>query len=242
LHALTPQACARDTTLRAVRAVVTGWDHRADTTSMAHAYLVQARAELQSLLLAPLVAPCRAADSTFDYDWALSDEVVRRLLDERPPHLTTAADGDYDAVVRDAARRAAAALVRRAHGRPLAQATWGVINRADYAHPLGHALPVVGGVVDRWLDMPHAALEGGANVVRMARPRSGSSMRMVCDLDDPARSTFALPGGESGHFLSPHYKDEFADWVAGRTRPLEPGKAEHHVRFVRAGAAPAGKP
>jgi len=77
--------------------------------------------------------------------------------------------------------------------------------------------------------------------VRVARPRSGASMRMVADLADSRRSTFALPGGQSGHFLSPHYADGFAGWVAGRTGPLEPGPAVHHVRieFVAAGAAGA---
>jgi len=80
LRALPDAAVAGDSTLREVRAVVRAWDHRADTTSVAHAYLVQARAELHAKLLEPLVAACHAADSTFDYDWSLSDEVVRRLL------------------------------------------------------------------------------------------------------------------------------------------------------------------
>ncbi len=241
LAALAPAACARDTTLRAVQRIVAGWDRRADTTSVAHPYLVQARFELQSLLLAPLLAPCHDADTTFTYDWALGDEVVRRLLAERPPHLTTAPGGDYDTVVREAARRAVTTLRQRAHGLALERIQWGVLNRADYAHPFGHALPLVGGVLDHWLDLPHAALMGGANVVRMARPRSGASMRMVCDLADPKASTFALPGGQSGHFLSPHYGDEFADWVNGRTRPLEPGPAAHHVTLAPATAG-AGAP
>jgi penicillin amidase len=232
LHALPDSVTARDTDLRAVRDVVRGWDRRADTTSVAHAYLVEARAALVAQLLSPLVAPCVRADSTFDDDWALNDEVVRRLLTERPPNLTTAKDGDYDVVVREAARRAVERLARRTHGLPLARSTWGVVNRADYAHPFGHALPLVGGVLDHWLDLPHAALEGGSNVVRMARPRSGASMRMVCDLADPTRSRFALPGGQSGHFLSPHYADGFADWVAGVTKPLEPGPPAHRVRLV----------
>ena len=227
-RALAPEAVAGDTTLTSVRRILAVWTHRADTTSVAHAYLRYTRLELTRLLVQPLIAPCRAVDSTFEYDWDLSDEVARRLLEERPANLLDPRYSDYDELVRDAARAGAKGLAQRAPGVPLERIEWGRINRADYAHPLGLALPALG----RWLNLPHAALAGGSHVVRVTRPRSGASMRMVADLADPARSTFALPGGQSGHFLSPHYADEFATWVAGRTTPLEPGPVAHRIQLT----------
>ena len=224
-RALTPQAVRGDTTLASARRILDAWTHRADTTSVAHAFLRYARGELTRLLVAPLIAPCLELDSTFEYDWALSDEVARRLLAERPVHLLDPRYEDYDALVCDAARGAAKLMRERVPGTPLERITWGRINRADIAHPLGLAVPALG----RWLNLPHAALAGGGNVVRVTRPRSGASMRMVVDLADPARSTFALPGGQSGHFLSPHYADEFATWVQGGTTPLEPGPRAHRI-------------
>ncbi len=224
-RALTPGAVRGDSTLEDARRIVAAWEHRADTTSVAHAYLRYARGELTRLLVEPMIAPCLAADSLFEYDWALSDEVARRMLLERPLHLLDPRYEDYDALVRDAARGAARLLRARAPGAPLGRIAWGRVNRADIAHPLGLAVPALG----RWLDLPRVALAGGSNCVRVARPRSGASMRMVADLSDRARSTFALPGGQSGHFLSPHYADEFPDWVAGRTTPLEPGAPAHRV-------------
>jgi penicillin amidase len=227
-HALTPEAVRGDTTLAEVRGILDGWDHRADTTSVAHAYLRFARGELTRLLVEPMIAPCRAADSLFEYDWTLSDEVARRLLAERPMNLLDPRYDDYDALVRDAARSAARLLRERVPGVPLAKIAWGRVNRAEFGHPLGLAVPALG----RWLNLPKVALAGGSNCVRVARPRSGASMRMVVDLADPARSTFALPGGQSGHFLSPHYADEFAGWVAGRTTPLEPGAPAHRITLT----------
>ena len=129
--------------------------------------------------------------------------------------------------MRAAARRAAHDLEARAPRVPLERIVWGRLNRAQVNHPLGDALPPL----DRWLDMPHAALAGGSQVVRVARPRGGASLRMVVDLADPRRSLFALPGGQSGHFLSPHYGDGFADWVAGRTGAFEPGAVRHTIRL-----------
>jgi len=227
-RALTAEAVRGDTTLTAVRGILAGWSHRADTTSVAHAYLRFARGELVRLLVEPMIAPCRSADSLFEYDWTLSDEVARRLLLERPIHLLDPRYADYDALVRDAARSAARLMRERVPGVPLPKIAWGRVNRADYGHPLGLAVPALG----RWLNLPRVALAGGSNCVRVARPRSGASMRMVADLADPARSTFALPGGQSGHFLSPHYADEFADWVAGRTTPLAPGAPAHRITLT----------
>ena len=227
-RALTPESVRADTTLAQARRILSGWTHRADTTSVAHAYLRYVRGELTRLLVEPLIAPCLARDSTFVYDWTLSDEVVRRMLTERPAHLLDARYADYDALVRDAARAGAALMRKRVPGVPLERIAWGRINRADVAHPLALGLPQLGSL----LNMPAAALSGGANVVRVTRPRSGASMRMVVDLADPARSTWALPGGQSGHFLSTAYGDEFAGWVKGETVPLEPGPALHHVRLT----------
>jgi penicillin amidase len=225
---------AADDTLARVRAIVARWDRRADTTSVAHAYLVQARSALHELLLEPLVAPCVAADSDFVYDDALVDEVARRLLAERPSHLLAPRFDDYDALVRAAARRAAARLGARVPGVPFDKIAWGRINRSDLAHPLGAVSPALA----RVLDLPKVAL-GGSNVVRVTRPRYGATMRMVVDLGDRDRSAFAMPGGQSGHFRSPHYGDQFADWWAGRAGRLEPGPPVGRI-VLRPRPAPPG--
>ena len=218
-RALTPDACAHDDTLASVRRMLGSWTHRADTTSASHYFLRLARAELNRAVTAPLIAPCVAADSTFAYDWPLADEVTRRLLDERPMNLLDPRYEDWDALVRDVARRAVRAEARRLPGVPLERAVWGMVNRSHLHHPFGDVAPGLG----RWLNLPDAALAGGSNTVRVANPRSGASLRMVVEFGDSARATFVLPGGESGNFLSPHYGDEFADWVAGRARNLDPG-------------------
>jgi penicillin amidase len=224
-RALTPEACAKDDTLARVRRILDGWTHRADTTSVAHFLLRLARPELNAAAQGPLLAPCVAADSDFAYVYSLGDEVTRRLLEARPMHLLDPAYTDWDALVRAAAKRAVRAVGRSLPGVALEDAAWGRYNRARVNHPLGDAVPAL----DRWLDMPHAALAGGASIVRMARPREGASMRMIVDLAHPERSRFALPGGQSGHFLSKHYGDSFGAWVAGGTQPLEPGPAVSRI-------------
>lgn len=47
----------------------------------------------------------------------------------------------------------------------------------------------------------------------------GSQMRIICDLSDPRSSVSISPAGQSGHFLSPYYMDEFAKYCSGEFRP-----------------------
>jgi penicillin amidase len=214
-------------TLAVIRRILGGWTRRADSTSVAHAFLRRTRTELHRALTDPLVAPVRAAHPSISYDWPLVDEVVRRLLEERPSHLLDPAFESYDAAVLAAARRALAWLEARDEARAAEATPWGAINRARYHHPFGAIVKPLG----RWLNMPDVALAGGGGVVRVAGPRAGASLRMVVDLGEPAAASFALPGGQSGHFLSPHYSDSFDEWVAGRTQPLEPGPAVGRIRL-----------
>ncbi len=224
-RALTPAALAEDPGRARYRGLLDAWDHRADTTSAPHAFLRYLRVALHERLLDPLLAPCLAIDSSFAYTWPLEDEVVRRLLDERPAHLLDPRFAGYEQLALAAADSAAARLARRVPGVPLERVTWGRLNRARIRHPLGAAMPALG----RWLNMPEAALAGGSSIVRVARPTSGASMRLVAEPGGETR--FALPGGQSGHFLSRNYGDAFADWVAGRYVPLDPGRAVGEVRL-----------
>jgi penicillin amidase len=227
-RALTPEAIRGDTVLATARALLDGWSHRADTTSAAHAFLRYLRLAMRPALMKPLIAPCVERDSNFTYDWNLEEEVVRRLLEERPLHLLDPHFDDYDQLARAAADSAAIWLRRRVPGVPLERITWGMVNRARVRHPLGNAVPALA----RWLNYPAAALAGGSMVVRVANPTSGASERMVVTPGEPAAGGFALPGGESGHFLSRHYGDGFADWVAGRYVTFHPGPARHEIRLT----------
>jgi penicillin amidase len=38
-----------------------------------------------------------------------------------------------------------------------------------------------------------------------------------------------MPGGQSGHPLSPYYRAGFMDWVQGNPSPFLPGASEHRL-------------
>ncbi|MEI2416352.1 penicillin acylase family protein [Orrella sp. JC864] len=110
-------------------------------------------------------------------------------------------------------------------GRPLAAATWGSHNTLDMAHPLARALPAL----RPWLSAPAEPMAGDLNVPRTQGPDFGASERMVVAPGHEAQGLLQLPGGASGHPLSPFFLAGHEDWARGRAAPLLPGPAAHRL-------------
>ncbi len=111
----------------------------------------------------------------------------------------------------------------RADDQALAEQTWGAKNQAAIRHPLSRFVPLVG----RYLDAPVEPLPGDANMVRVQGPSFGASERLIVAPGFEASGIFHMPGGQSGHPLSPFYLSGHDDWVAGRATPLLPGENRH---------------
>jgi len=43
-----------------------------------------------------------------------------------------------------------------------------------------------------------------------------------------------MPGGQSGHPLSPFYRAGFSDWVQGKPAPFLPGPTAHSLLLMQA--------
>ena len=120
-------------------------------------------------------------------------------------------------------------------GRPLAEKTWGRRNVAAIRHPLSLAVPALGG----WLDMPHDPLPGDDNMPRVQAPDMGASERFAVSPGRETQGYLHMPGGQSGHPLSPHYRDGQAAWVSGDATPFLPGEARQVLVLAPAGGGAA---
>jgi penicillin amidase len=93
---------------------------------------------------------------------------------------------------------------------------WGAVHRAHWLHPLSEP-------ERRWLDIGPAAVVGGGDTVcntGVGQPGLGAvggvEYRIVVDFADPDRFLAVQNIGNSGRPESPHYRDQFDDWLAGR--------------------------
>lgn len=107
----------------------------------------------------------------------------------------------------------------------LAAATWGAENPAGIRHPLSAALPMLSG----WLDMPATPMAGDSHMPRVHNHGHGQSERMVVSPGHEESGILVIPGGQSGHPLSPFYRGDHAAWLAGEPLPFLPGEATHRL-------------
>ncbi len=58
---------------------------------------------------------------------------------------------------------------------------------------------------------------------RVQGPTFGASERLAVSPGHENEGYFHMPGGQSGHPLSPHYRDGHEAWVRGEPTPFLPG-------------------
>jgi penicillin G amidase len=230
LGVLNPSAVGTDSRRAEARRLVDAWGGRASVESAGYRIVRGFRLEVASQVLGALTAPSKKADDRFDWaDQHQWEAPLWTLVTERPAHLLNPAYASWDAQLESALDATLARLTK--NGGALADHTWGERNTAAFHHPLSLAVPSLG----RWLDLPGDRLPGDSNMPRFQSPGAGASERMVVSPGKEALGLFHMPGGQSGHPLSPHYRDGHAAWVRGEATPFLPGAAVHVLTLVPAG-------
>jgi penicillin amidase len=156
--------------------------------------------------------------------------VLARLLDRQPAAWLPPQYPNWEALQLAALDRVIAELTK--DGQPLKNATWGQRNTATSAHPMASAIPLFG----RHLKVAPDMLPGDQHMPRVAGPAFGQSERLTVSPGHEEQGIFNMPGGQSGHPLSPYFLDGRMDWLTGRESPLLPGPAQHTLTFTRPAA------
>ncbi len=192
------------------------WNGTADVGEPAFRIVHAYYRALMARTLEPLLAPAIEADPKFVYRWPLADEALRRLLDERPAHLLTREHADWRSFLRTVLLDTLEQVARDG----AIDEDWGEINVLDVEHPFAGSF----GPFASWLRLPRASLPGSMVSLRVAAPDYGAVLRMVVAPADPAGGVLQLAGGQSGHFLSPTFRDLAPDWLDGTPTPFLAGE------------------
>jgi penicillin amidase len=214
--------------LRALADAASRWEGRAVPESVSYRIVRAWRLAVHERIAAGLTAPARAAlGKDFERpELPQFEGVAWPLVTQRPAHLLPTAYPTWTALFEDAAREVRAELEARG---PLAERTWGERNTARICHPLSGALPAF---AKGTLCMPFEPLPGDSSMPRVQAPDMGASQRMVVSPGHEADGILHMPGGQSGHPLSPFWGAGHDDWVHGRPTPFLPGPATHSLRMV----------
>jgi len=205
------------------------WNGRADIDSQGLFILVAFRGALIKRVFEPYLRSCSALDNSFVYRWFEMDTPMRQLLTEKNPQTLPEPTryADWDAFLFAVLEQAVANLKQDYGLNSLQDFTWGQANRTELAHPLARAFTVLSPL----LNMPAAELAGCSYCVRVARKLHGASERLVISPGRPDLGIFQMPGGQSGHPLSPHYSDHQKFWVNGIAMPFVPSGAKKQLNF-----------
>jgi penicillin G amidase len=210
--------------LMRARNLAEAWNGTADVDQTAFRLLHAYYRTLLDRALTPLLAPAIEADPSFVYRWPLADEVLRRLLDERPANLLTSDYADWPSFLRLSLLETIDEIERGG----AIDAEWGETNVLDVAHPFAASF----GPLGRLLALPRAPLPGSMVSLRVAAPGYGAVLRMSVSPSAPEDGVLELAGGQSGNFLSPNFRDEQADWVDGKPTPFLAGEATAQFRLT----------
>jgi len=151
-----------------------------------------------------------------------------QLVTGEPPHLLDPRYTDWHAFELSVLDEVLADLASQCE--TLAACTWGKQNRARIRHPLSRAVPMLA----EFLDMPAVELPGDTLAIRAQTPTFGASERFAVSPGREKDAYLHMPGGQSGHPLSPYYRAGFNAWVKGEPLPFLPGAAEHTLTLLPA--------
>lgn len=204
------------------------WTGRADAEQAAYRLIRTARLKtLDTLWLAwtePLLGT-RQRDEKSAIKWRSSFEYpVSQALDQQPTYLLPPGHASWDALLL-AQLDAAAQEMREPGPQALAAASWGQRNRSKIQHVLSKAIPPLA----YFLDMPGLDQGGDSNLPHVAAPAFGQSQRLVVSPGREAQATLSMPGGQSGHPMSPFYGAGHAQWANGEATPLLAGRPRHRL-------------
>ncbi len=219
---------ADDGALKQLATLARDWDAHASVDARSYPLVRAWRLNVIKRIEQGLLAPARAAlggDVAMPY-LPQSEGIAWQLLSAQPVHLLSRRFANWDALLTDAAQEVLDSPDVTASGqvRP-----WGERNTAAICHPLANALP---GIVRARLCMPFAHLPGDNNMPRVQGPAFGASERMVVAPGHEAQGLIHMPGGQSGHPLSPFWGAGHADWVNGTPAPFLPGEAVHTLHLI----------
>lgn len=212
-----------DQTKRAeMRALVEKWNARATVDSVGYRLVREWRDAVARRVLDPIFAACLDEDRGFRWTRLNYEEPLWALLAAKPMHLLSPKENSWEALLLGAADDVIVGLGKA--GTPLTSATWGRRNTVRIHHPLSRVFPAI---LTGWMNLPDTQLPGDSHMPRVQTPRLGASERFVVSPGHEAQGIFHMPGGQSGHPLSPFYRAGHEAWVRGEPTPFLPGKTEH---------------
>jgi len=222
LKTLDPAADANRSAHAKLRPLVEKWSGRAEVASVSYSLVRAFRTAVYARVFPPIFERCVEINPNFRTHELHLEDAVWALLREKPRHLLNPDFTRWENLLVQAVDDVITHFDEE--GVRLEAATWGGRNVAQIRHPFSYSLPKF---VARFLNLPPDELPGDQDMPRVQGKSHGASERMVVAPGREAEGIFHMPGGQSGHPLSPFFRAGHAAWVRGEPTPFLPGETAH---------------
>lgn len=222
LAALTPETTAQNKKRAELRELAAKWEGRASVESVSYRLVREFRRAVAKRVFEPIFAPCAEEFPEFSWRNFHYEDALWQLLQEKPAHLLSPEFKSWEALL-VAAADDVVAMIERENG-SLTGATWGRRNTLRIVHPFSYSLPAL---FTGWLNLPAVQVPGDSDMPRFQSPAYGASERFVVAPGREGEGIFHMPGGQSGHPLSPYFRAGHEAWATGQPTPFLPGDKVH---------------
>lgn len=152
------------------------------------------------------------------YSYEMSPAVIENLLRSRPKDWFD----DWNGIIRQAFADALEEG-QRMQGPDPTKWRWGKHLELNLSHPVLSRIPVAG----KYFRIPATPMSGSSTTVKQTTNRLGPSMRFIADLSNWEGSLNNLTVGQSDHYFSGHFKDQWPAYIHGTSFPMQFGKIEN---------------
>ncbi len=192
----------------------------------------------RSRIINQLIAPIDVILSQYDLD---SSNLLRgiepaiwAIIEAQPSDWLPSGIIDYQSFFMSAYDATKVDLLNKFGGdqQDLAQLTWGNVNTLRVNHPFASSLGVFSSIVN----MPEVAGFGDSFLPAVQSGSFGASQRLIVRPGNEDKAILTVPGGQSGHPLSPYFKTGFKEYATQQHTPLLPSETQHSITFIPASA------
>lgn len=222
LKVLTDESVAKEPARKELRSAVELWNGHAGADSAAYRLVRLWRQHVAARVFAPFFEKAAARFPEFYPGNFQSEDALWTLVQEQPDRLLNPAHTTWNSLLLAAADDVIADADHA--GLAPARLTNGQENTLSMQHPFSRFLPKM---LASLLNMPAQPLPGGSDMPRIQSASVGASERMVVTPGRENEGLFHMPGGQSGHPLSPYYRAGHDAWVKSEPTPLLPGPTQH---------------
>ncbi|MBV8306769.1 MAG: penicillin acylase family protein, partial [Gammaproteobacteria bacterium] len=226
LHTLDGQALQGQPARAELRRLIESWKPQASVDSVGYRLVRAYHDRVQQAVWAMLLAALHVPVDEASWPPAQFEGPLWEMVTTGPLHLLSS---DYHDWQQFLLAQVDATLAELAADCPqLARCTWGAGNEAQIRHPLSRAVPWLASL----LDMHSLELPGDHDMPRVQNGAVGQSERFAVSPGHEREGYLHIPGGQSGHPLSPYYRAGFDAWARGDPLPFLPGTAEHTLTLT----------